>query len=167
MLDTVKLENATKFSEDFWDGVYSGNPYFKLAMIERSDYKTFYVIQFFYSFVYFICLNNFFLFKIRTSHDISRLKYDVLVEYTLLKPNAASTISEENLISEIQIYPTKESGLEDHDDIKKQITGLCGMWFKSTSEPYCEKKQANSCDNFFYDSETKCINCIELAEKLK
>ena len=54
MLDTVKLENATKFSEDFWDGVYSGNPYFKLAMIERSDYKTFYVTHFFRLFILFV-----------------------------------------------------------------------------------------------------------------
>ena len=91
----------------------------------------------------------------------------MLVEFTLLKPNSLSTVSEENLISEIQIYPSKESGLEDHDDSKKQITGLCGLWFKTTSEPYCDKNQANSCDNFFFDTENKCINCIQLAEKLK
>jgi hypothetical protein len=94
----------------------------------------------------------------------------VLVEYTLLKPDAYSRQSDENVISEIQIYPSKESGLEDHEDNTKNFNGLCGLWFKTTSEPYCKKDATDSCDNLSYnnlDNDEKCINCIELAKMSK
>ena len=43
----------------------------------------------------------------------------MLVEYTVLKQSSNLRSGDENLISEIQIYPSKESGLEDHNNINK------------------------------------------------